>query len=91
MKYIRIALLLMFTMLVSACATTNLSGHDLDYTNEKTIPPLVMPAGMKSPVKEGFYVAPRYSETRHQAGLSLLPPGSNLGRFTRKKTHQKEG
>lgn len=87
MKYIKLGLLTGLSVMISACGSSGPDGHDFDYTEAKAIPPLVVPAGMKSPVKKGYFIAPLHSETRQQAQLSLIPPGSNLKRFD-KKSHK---
>ena len=86
MKYIKVVSLVSLCAALGACASNSLSGHDLDYTSEATVPSLVVPEGVNNPVKEAYYPATAHSETRRQAQVSLLPPGSNLKRFDKKAT-----
>lgn len=65
-----------------ALSIVGCASHDKDYIKQsKTVHPIVVPAGVAVKPQQNYYPVPASAPTNISAAPSLIPPGSNLGRF----------
>lgn len=77
MVYIKWLLVLMLIVVVGCAESTQRSPKFIAYAN--TIPPIVVPPGIKNPTDEGYYpIPPVQYKAPYGTVPPLTPPGSQI-------------
>lgn len=83
MSYQKMAVISAVAVVLAGCS------HNTDYLREaQTVPPLVVPSTVSMKPTQNYYPVPNTPVNTTIQPPSLLPPGSNLGRFTPPKKQQ---
>lgn len=82
MQLLKIIILCSFFSVLSACAQLSIGHHDQDYMKQaQFVKPLVIPPGVNVIKEENYYGVPNVPVQPQAAGVSLVPPGSNISQY----------
>lgn len=82
MRYIKFFPIIILAFLFSACSGKGPGMHSDDYIKQsQSVRPIVVPAGVTSPMQKAYYRVPALSRQAENAPMSLLPPGSRVSRY----------